>query len=229
MTTSQPQSSQSNSVLAQLDLAITLSETALSAPDRNSARRSMVLARQVLDGVEHSVLNCERNAEIEIRLDRIQSLLRQYNGSSGLPENKSMDAYPCGNHEPERHVETLPKDEPIDVREPLAAKDARGDTAEALNYRPDPKTRAQREQASWRSLLLGILNKSWAWLMSSARQSGSPRAGRSSMSKESVRENFLDRLQQAYHDTAQKLRILTIQTCRDVERYLSRRSAGSRT
>lgn len=229
MATSQPQNFQTNSVLAQLDLAITLSEAALSAPDRNKARRSMVLARQVLDGVGESVLSCERNPEIEIRLDRIQSLLRQYNGSSWLQENNRIDVVPRCNHAPERDVEALPKDEPIDVRELLTVKDVRGDTADALNRRPEPRARARREQASWPSLLLGILKKSWTWLMSSADQSTSPRAGRSSTAKDSVRENFLDRLKQSYHDTSQKLRLLAIHACRDVERYLSRRSAGSRT
>ncbi|HEX5423710.1 MAG TPA: hypothetical protein VFW94_09190, partial [Candidatus Acidoferrales bacterium] len=82
----------------------------------------MVLARQVLDGVGRAVLNYKGSAEIEIRLDRIRSLLRQYNKPSGLGD-KSIDAFPSCNHDPERDVETLPKDEPIEaMREPLVAK-----------------------------------------------------------------------------------------------------------
>lgn len=221
MANSNLQNVQSGTVLAQLDLAITLSETALSAPDRNSARRSMVLARQVLDGVGRAVLNRKGGAEIDIRLDRIQSLLRQYNKPSGLGD-KSIDAFPYCNHDPERDVETLPKDEPIEaMREPLVAKDVCRDTPEALNCRPDPRKQARSAQASWHSLLLGLLNKSSVWWKSSIQQSGSSRAARLltltglsygrlclHIAYRFVRD-FLDRLQHTYRDTSQKLRMLT--------------------
>lgn len=220
MANSNLQNVQSGSVLAQLDLAITLSETALSAPDRNSARRSMVLARQVLDGVERSVLNCKGGAEIDIRLDRMQLLLRQYNDSYGQRENKRIDVYPPRNHYPEANVETLPTDEIHTARELLTAR-VRCDTPEALNCRPDPRKQARSAQASWPSLFLGILNKSSAWLKGSIPQSGSPRTARLFTSesfsfgrqhlhiaRRSVRD-FLDRLQHTYRDTSQKLRMLT--------------------
>lgn len=164
---SHPQNVHPRSILDQLDLAIILSETALSAPDRNTARRNMVLAKQVLDGAERSVLNCKADVEIETRLDRIQLLLRRYKEAYGQREDKRIITCPSINHDPETEIETLPKDEPIEAaRELLTAKDLSRHTAEVLNCRPDLEKQVRSEHTPWHSLLLGLLDKSAAWLMS---------------------------------------------------------------
>lgn len=67
-------------IVGELDLAITFSEIALAAADRGSARRNMVLARQLLDSIEDSLgrSSLETKPEVQSRLDRVESLSRQY-------------------------------------------------------------------------------------------------------------------------------------------------------
>ena len=166
-----PQNVQSSSIMAQLDLAITFSETALSAADRDSARRSMVFARQLLDGVEGSLdegsLDCRAGAEIESRLDWLRLLLRQCNEAHRQREDKAIDTCPPSNGAaPEPGIERLPKDEPTEaVREVPAAEDVRRDPTESLNcHSYAMQQQALSEQTAWRSLI-GLFDKFSAWLM----------------------------------------------------------------
>ena len=70
----------SDYIVGELDLAITFLEIALASADRDSARRNVVLARQLLDSIEGSLgrTSLEMKVEVQIRLDRVKLLCRQY-------------------------------------------------------------------------------------------------------------------------------------------------------
>jgi hypothetical protein len=167
-----PQNVQSGSIVAQLDLAITFSETALSASDRESARRSMAFVSQLLDGVERSLdeglLDCSASAEIESRLDWLRLLFRGHKEANWQQEDKAIDTCPLSKGAAgEPGVERLTEDEPmVAAPEVLASEDVRRDPTESLNCRshtmqPPPL----RERTAWQSLRIRVLDKFSAWLM----------------------------------------------------------------
>lgn len=162
----------SSSILSQLDVAITFAETALSAPDGQSARRSIVFARQLLDGVERSLddrpLECRASPEIESRLDWLRVLLRECNEGHRQLQDKAIDTHPrCDGLAPEPDVETLPEHKPTETARELPTEgDVRRDLAEVLNcHLVATEPQALCEQIAWRSLLLGLLNDFSAWLI----------------------------------------------------------------
>ena len=53
-------------IVGELDLAITFLEIALAATDRDSARRNMVLARQLLDSIEGSLRRKSLETKAEV-------------------------------------------------------------------------------------------------------------------------------------------------------------------
>jgi hypothetical protein len=167
-----PQNVPSNSILAQLDLAISFSETALAAPDREGARRSIVFARQLLDGVERSLddgfLDSRASAEIESRLDWLKVLLRQCKEAHRQPGDMAIGAWSaCNGAAQDRGIDTLPERESTIPAPSLAAKQVvRRPIAGSLNCHPGAMQLQQlSEQAAWQSLLLEHLDKFSAWLM----------------------------------------------------------------
>jgi len=88
-------------IVGELDLAITFSETALAAPDSVSARRNMVLARQLLDSIEgpRGRRSLERNTEVLSRLDRClgepTATLSDASHTGRLRACVSSNAYPA--------------------------------------------------------------------------------------------------------------------------------------
>jgi hypothetical protein len=109
-------------LLGELDLAITFSELALIASDRHTARRNMVISRQALDSVQHSLranaVERKTKAEIDSRLDRLRLLFQQYSDAQMERAGETIETHrPCDGASPESGVEkvavpTLPKDEP---------------------------------------------------------------------------------------------------------------------
>jgi hypothetical protein len=117
-------------VLGELDLAITFSELALTASDRHTARRYMVISRQVLDSVQH-LLNAnsvedKTKTEIDSRFDRLRLLFQQYSDAQTERAGETIETHRPGNGvSPESAVEkvalpALPEDEPSARQRPAA-------------------------------------------------------------------------------------------------------------
>jgi hypothetical protein len=117
----------------------------VSASDRDSARRNMVFATQVLEGVkcvlDGRLLECGTRAEIESRVHRLGLLFRQYSDAQTERRGEAIDTFrACNGASTSDVLPTLLKDEPIraarEVPIPqwtLQDKDARSDTPKAVN------------------------------------------------------------------------------------------------
>lgn len=109
-------------ILAELDLAITFSELALTASDRHTARRNMVISRQALDSVQHflnaNAVEDKTKAEIDSRFDRLRLLFQRYSDAQTERAGEPIETHRPGNGaSPESGVEkvalpALAKDEP---------------------------------------------------------------------------------------------------------------------
>ena len=118
-------------VLGELDLAITFSELALTASDRHTARRNMVISRQVLDSVQHFLntnsVEDKTKAQIDSRFDRLRLLFQQYSDAQTERAGETIETHRPGNGvSPESGVEkvallALPEDEPTQPARQLPA------------------------------------------------------------------------------------------------------------
>ena len=84
------QQTRTDHIVGELDLAISFLEIALAAADRDSARRNVVLARQLLDSIEGSLGKGSLEAGVQSRLDRAKLLFRQY--AEAQSERHCLDA-----------------------------------------------------------------------------------------------------------------------------------------
>jgi hypothetical protein len=169
-------------VLGELDLAITFSELALTASDRHTARRNMVISRQALDSVQHSLranaVEGKTKAEIDSRLDRLRLLFQQYSDAQTERAGQTIETHrPCDDASSESGIEkvalpTPPKDEPTNAARQLptgiwtpGGEGIRRDSSEAASGpRPDgygslrwPPSRSRQSRAvGWLRLLQDI-------------------------------------------------------------------------
>src|SRR5215470_13711462 len=134
-------------IVGGLDLAITFSEIALAAPDSVSARRNMVLARQLLDSIEGTLgrSSPETRAEVESRLDRVRLLIRQYTHS----QSERRGDQPCPDAALESSVETVAiRAVPVDQPTHAAPHQSQTESQEApaAATRPRPSSQATRRR-----------------------------------------------------------------------------------
>ena len=169
-------------ILGELDLAITFSELALTASDRHTARRNMVISRQALDSVQHflnaNAVEDKTKAEIDSRFDRLRLLFQRYSDAQTERASEAIETHQPGNGaSPESGVKNvalpaLAKDEPTHPAQQLpigtctpGGEGIRLDSTKAVSgHRPNghgslprPPSRPRQSQAvDWRRLLRDI-------------------------------------------------------------------------
>ena len=157
------QTAQPDYILGGLDLAIAFSEIALAAADRVSARRNMVLARQLLDSIEGSLRtrSLGTKAEVQSRLDRVRLLIRQYTHS----QSERRGDQRCPDEALESSVETVAiRAVPVDQSTHAAPHQSQTESQEApaAATRPRPSSQATRRRLVRRQRSRIDLASTWA-------------------------------------------------------------------
>lgn len=137
-------------IVGELDLVITFLEIALAAANKDSARRNMVLARELLDSIEGSLgrKSLETEVEVQVRLNRIRLLCHQYadTQSDRRGDQRCPDEAPKSSLEAVA-IHVVPADQP-----------ARAAGHGLQTERQDPAVR-RRPGASWQAASRRIIRR----------------------------------------------------------------------
>ena len=152
-------------IVGELDLVITFLEMALAAADKDSARRNMVLARQLLDSIEGSLgrrsLDLETKVEVQSRLDRVSLLIRQCANS----QSERRGDQRCPDAALESSVETVAI-QAVSAGQPTHAAPHQPQTenqdAPAAATRPRPSSQAAPRRVVRRQRSGADLASTWA-------------------------------------------------------------------